>query len=102
MAERVEQWRIRLAGHAALGAVHSQPELVLLHRFSRAASLRDGLRLAAGQVKRSEEHTSELQSHSDLVCRLLLEKKNKKNILQNTTPSTIVLCLITTKTKEAQ
>src|SRR5438034_6638750 len=26
-------------------------------------------------VKRSEEHTSELQSHSDLVCRLLLEKK---------------------------
>src|SRR5438034_7227976 len=30
--------------------------------------------------KRSEEHTSELQSHSDLVCRLLLEKKKKKNI----------------------
>src|SRR5438034_11839310 len=29
---------------------------------------------------RSEEHTSELQSHSDLVCRLLLEKK-KTNIL---------------------
>src|SRR5471032_3699608 len=31
---------------------------------------------------RSEEHTSELQSHHDLVCRLLLEKKKKK---QNTT-----------------
>src|SRR5215204_7818602 len=28
---------------------------------------------------RSEEHTSELQSHSDLVCRLLLEKKKNKN-----------------------
>src|SRR5215204_7452213 len=28
---------------------------------------------------RSEEHTSELQSHSDLVCRLLLEKKKKKS-----------------------
>src|SRR5438034_6396654 len=28
--------------------------------------------------QRSEEHTSELQSHSDLVCRLLLEKKKKK------------------------
>src|SRR5438132_5499061 len=28
-------------------------------------------------VGRSEEHTSELQSHSDLVCRLLLEKKKK-------------------------
>src|SRR5438034_5680488 len=30
--------------------------------------------------RRSEEHTSELQSHSDLVCRLLLEKKKKKKI----------------------
>src|SRR5438034_11246551 len=29
------------------------------------------------QPARSEEHTSELQSHSDLVCRLLLEKKKK-------------------------
>src|SRR5438132_6392834 len=28
-----------------------------------------------GPQRRSEEHTSELQSHSDLVCRLLLEKK---------------------------
>src|SRR5436190_9890928 len=31
-----------------------------------------------GQGPRSEEHTSELQSHSDLVCRLLLEKKKNK------------------------
>src|SRR5476649_213331 len=30
----------------------------------------------APRARRSEEHTSELQSHSDLVCRLLLEKKN--------------------------
>src|SRR5436190_5012086 len=29
------------------------------------------------RLERSEEHTSELQSHSDLVCRLLLEKKKK-------------------------
>src|SRR2546430_7181292 len=29
---------------------------------------------------RSEEHTSQLQSQSNLVCRLLLEKKKKKNI----------------------
>src|SRR5437773_12283061 len=29
---------------------------------------------------RSEEHTSELQSHHDLVCRLLLEKKNRRRI----------------------
>src|SRR5438034_4562497 len=37
-----------------------------------------------GEPLRSEEHTSELQSHSDLVCRLLLEKKkNKKNKTRN-------------------
>src|SRR5438034_2233466 len=39
----------------------------------------------AGTVipSRSEEHTSELQSHSDLVCRLLLEKKKNNNTHQN-------------------
>src|SRR5438132_9359727 len=31
--------------------------------------------------QRSEEHTSELQSHSDLVCRLLLEKKSKPKLI---------------------
>src|SRR5690606_42149213 len=31
-----------------------------------------------GYIHRSEEHTSELQSRENLVCRLLLEKKNKK------------------------
>src|SRR5438105_12718185 len=39
-------------------------------------------RRAAGlelKLQRSEEHTSELQSRVDLVCRLLLEKKKKKN-----------------------
>src|SRR5438034_4787306 len=35
-------------------------------------------RLGARARVRSEEHTSELQSHSDLVCRLLLEKKKNK------------------------
>src|SRR2546430_11808488 len=34
-----------------------------------------------GGRERSEEHTSELQSQSNLVCRLLLEKKKKKNTL---------------------
>src|SRR5690349_22746760 len=33
---------------------------------------------AAASERRSEEHTSELQSRRDLVCRLLLEKKNRK------------------------
>src|SRR5690349_24028204 len=40
----------------------------------------DGLTVAAeivAQAKRSEEHTSELQSRRDLVCRLLLEKKKR-------------------------
>src|SRR2546430_13309793 len=40
------------------------------------------------KVMRSEEHTSELQSQSNLVCRLLLEKK-KKNILTAGPPSII-------------
>src|SRR2546430_17172986 len=40
---------------------------------------RERLRRRAGyKVHRSEEHTSELQSQSNLVCRLLLEKKKKK------------------------
>src|SRR5260221_6400089 len=38
---------------------------------------RRGAARAAAGIDRSEEHTSELQSHSDLVCRLLLEKKKK-------------------------
>src|SRR5688572_32396948 len=35
------------------------------------------------EVRRSEEHTSELQSQSNLVCRLLLEKKKNKNNTKN-------------------
>src|ERR671926_916231 len=35
---------------------------------------------ASGRPHRSEEHTSELQSHSDLVCPLLLEKKKKTQL----------------------
>src|SRR2546428_6189570 len=46
-------------------------------RAARTAAERESTRPAPWQVdpKRSEEHTSELQSRSDLVCRLLLEKK---------------------------
>src|SRR3989454_9258496 len=57
------------------------------HRFYEVA--RDGHRLARlvpkqqlllePGARRSEEHTSELQSPCNLVCRLLLEKKKKKN-----------------------
>src|SRR2546421_8818983 len=44
----------------------------------RRIDWRDGRRRVKKST-RSEEHTSELQSRSDLVCRLLLEKKKKKN-----------------------
>src|SRR5690242_5921856 len=39
--------------------------------------------IAAGLTGRSEEHTSELQSHVNLVCRLLLEKKKKTHLNSN-------------------
>src|SRR5437667_4225131 len=49
----------------------------IIHQYSQT-----GLFIVAGgnkaQMGRSEEHTSELHSHHDLVCRLLLEKKKKK------------------------
>src|SRR5690606_20663101 len=41
--------------------------------------LGDGSQFGVSFSYRSEEHTSELQSRENLVCRLLLEKKNKKN-----------------------
>src|SRR5438034_4551383 len=39
---------------------------------------RFALEVHLDKIARSEEHTSELQSHSDLVCRLLLEKKKEE------------------------
>src|SRR5699024_12128794 len=52
-------------------------------RFSARLAREPNTALAARLVKsinRSEEHTSELQSRFDLVCRLLLEKKNNRQI----------------------
>src|SRR2546421_7553027 len=51
-----------------------------LQREIQALLFRDRSRLGSIFQARSEEHTSELQSRSDLVCRLLLEKKKKKQI----------------------
>src|SRR2546427_5844725 len=48
-------------------------------------SLDDLLRTRVARYVRSEEHTSELQSQSNLVCRLLLEKK-KNNTLKRSVP----------------
>src|SRR2546428_8087029 len=50
---------------------------------------------AQGGIARSEEHTSELQSRSDLVCRLLLEKKKRRYSRQSgdpLQPSHLVKC----------
>src|SRR5260221_9656961 len=44
-------------------------------RTAASRQLPEPSRAARAAAHRSEEHTSELQSHSDLVCRLLLEKK---------------------------
>src|SRR3972149_8473576 len=43
-------------------------------------------------TSRSEEHTSELQSQSNLVCRLLLEKKKRKILPGNIRPLLLVAC----------
>src|SRR5438477_6763337 len=48
--------------------------------FSRTrCSIRFRSTCSSERVRRSEEHTSELQSHVNLVCRLLLEKKKQKH-----------------------
>src|SRR5438034_6152450 len=75
MFEREKRFLLSLTGQhkkiAGLGAIE------LIEEGTRPAGK---LRCVNSCVRgdRSEEHTSELQSHSDLVCRLLLEKKKKK------------------------
>src|SRR5438132_5343887 len=68
----------------------SEGEVIIWHAFSdktltpHRERWNDAVRWERLPSFRSEEHTSELQSHSDLVCRLLLEKKNtKQNIIPN-------------------
>src|SRR5206468_11088018 len=59
------------------GIGESEPAEVPLGGVQTADSPVSPVRMRIGET-RSEEHTSELQSRSDLVCRLLLEKKNQK------------------------
>src|SRR5690242_21456023 len=70
-------WLMIASGAAAGGAllVPGLPGAVLAVLLTQLQMLLD---CVDGEL-RSEEHTSELQSHVNLVCRLLLEKKNKKN-----------------------
>src|SRR5207253_11173884 len=73
-----------LAGHDDVAAVHlfAGADDAVLHLGATALDT-DTLFARAGDValkgyRRSEEHTSELQSRGHLVCRLLLEKKKKR------------------------
>src|SRR5438034_7316694 len=68
-------WRLSVLYRAYTGAINAANA----SSGQRTVTLGSASAGQRGNV-RSEEHTSELQSHSDLVCRLLLEKKNKKKI----------------------
>src|SRR2546421_7748958 len=68
-------FRSPLAGHARQLPVGQHRVVIRLREQGRREP---GLQLPGVGPVRSEEHTSELQSRSDLVCRLLLEKKKKK------------------------
>src|SRR5688572_31049218 len=61
-------------GHSAIGKEEDSKLVVFLNETESM-----GIKVLPPDVQsRSEEHTSELQSQSNLVCRLLLEKKKKK------------------------
>src|SRR5260370_32321523 len=61
-----------------------------LHRHrATARPIMSRMGLAVALCLRSEEHTSELQSHLNLVCRLLLEKKKKKYRYSKRTQQTL-------------
>src|SRR3712207_7439671 len=70
------------APRATPPVAHSTPRLT--SKVTTTKAIVDKIKVPAIRViiPRSEEHTSELQSRQYLVCRLLLEKKNK-NILHN-------------------
>src|SRR2546430_8924750 len=63
----------------SFGGEKGQIEAILIHDAFPARGGVEQAQILAADLRpiRSEEHTSELQSQSNLVCRLLLEKKNK-------------------------
>src|SRR5438034_5196751 len=97
-----QQARPNVIGHRAdlRAQLKTKSTVVVMMFFSKRSSIHAGMKYVSyaqssapfliiqmypttrmpRKTSRSEEHTSELQSHSDLVCRLLLEKKktNKK------------------------
>src|SRR2546427_4427986 len=72
----------RAAALAVLGAPANREAVATAARRWAAHELESAVVAQGGcAATRSEEHTSELQSQSNLVCRLLLEKKNKHKIV---------------------
>src|SRR5690625_7020872 len=67
---------VQRPGRARQGAGRP-PGLRSTRAGGRSGRPRDGSQLPASSRRRSEEHTSELQSRGHLVCRLLLEKKKE-------------------------
>src|SRR2546428_3628228 len=65
--------------HPELDALHVPAAVGVDDAVGVRVFVRDGHVLRRLENLRSEEHTSELQSRSDLVCRLLLEKKKKEH-----------------------
>src|SRR5258707_11942913 len=65
-----------------------------LRTTPRSSDTHPGLHQSARARYRSEEHTSELQSRQYLVCRLLLEKKKKKNKNMKTSSKLSMLVMI--------
>src|SRR5438034_3274536 len=64
------------SGAAAVYGVNFSRLAGIKYKYDRENFFRRNSNIPpTGKSSRSEEHTSELQSHSDLVCRLLLEKK---------------------------
>src|SRR5260221_25242 len=76
VASRFYRWRRAGIWDRILAMLQAQADAT--GGLDWSAHFVDGTVVRAHQhAARSEEHTSELQSHSDLVCRLLLEKKKK-------------------------
>src|SRR2546430_8247459 len=79
-------FRSQLAGDAALAKTHHRKAWPFKPGWAKEVHVWPFLLriefLAAIIVTRSEEHTSELQSQSNLVCRLLLEKKKRTPALR--------------------
>src|SRR5690242_21095835 len=75
----------RSGGHNAGEVASAMAVDIIAEEMKKADLLRDRLAITgspedAELLLRSEEHTSELQSHVNLVCRLLLEKKKKNQV----------------------